>query len=89
MNLFRQLRELRTAHANYANFELPWADHSAGEPVILPDTGAMDGLCGEKWAMHAGQWAKRHGHTSTFFNLPQKKMSVALALAVNRLKKEL
>ena len=44
-----------------------------GEPKILPNTGAKDGLCGERWAIHAGQWARQRGQRSKIDNLLQRK----------------
>ena len=76
--MFRQLTQLRQSpqrqqqqHATVvqeflAQFlsDFPWEDDAHGEPKILPDTGATDGLCGERWALHAGKWARARGHRS-------------------------
>ena len=85
--LFRQLTQLRqspqrqqqqraTVVQNYlAQYlsDFPWEDNANGEPKILPDTGAKDGLCGERWAVHAGKWALARGHRCKFEPLSQPK----------------
>ena len=53
--------------------DYPWGDCQGREPFILPDTGAKDGLCGDRWAIHAGQWARQRGHRAIVDNLPQRK----------------
>ena len=48
-------------------------NHDADEPHILPDIGAKDGLCGDRWAIHAGQWANAHGHKPYADQLPERR----------------
>ena len=57
----RQLHEYQMSQSNYFT-DFAWGRHENSEPVILPDTGAKDGLCGDRWACHAGAWADRRGH---------------------------
>ena len=59
-------------HPHFAQYDFPWED-CHGEPNILPDTGAKDGLCGEAWAVNAGRWALAHGHKSKVETLPQTR----------------
>ena len=69
--LLRQLTELRLSpqrqqqqeaqnqqhiwRQHLAQFDYAWEDDPEGEPMLLPDTGAKDGLCGERWAVHAAR----------------------------------
>ena len=89
MSLLRQLHELRQSpqrqqqqeaqqqqriwHQHFAQQDYAWEDDPEGEPLILPDTGAKDGLCGERWAVHAGRWAQARGHKATVFPLDKPK----------------
>ena len=56
------------SYANYA-----WRCDEHEEPLLLPDTGAVDGLCGDQWAIHAGRWAKSKGHDVIVDKLDQTK----------------
>ena len=40
----------------------------------MPDTGAKDGLCGDKRAHHATKWAMRHGHKWEVSKLPERRV---------------
>ena len=67
---------------NYATAEeYPWDQHENGEPVILPDTGAKDGLCGDRWAIHAGHWAIARGHKPYADRLPERRVVSGWAMA--------
>ena len=74
LRLIRQVTELRHVHSvNYAYANYAWRCDEHDEPLLLPDTGAVDGLCGDRWAIHAGRWAKTHGHEAVFDKLEQTK----------------
>ena len=59
------------AQANYSNYA--WRSNEYEEPLLIPDTGAADGLCGDQWAIHAGRWAKTHGHQAIFDKLEKPR----------------
>ena len=75
--LLRQLQTLRSSQANYFTQELldyAWNRYSDNEePLLLVDTGAKDGLCGDKWAIHTAHWAKQHGHKHQVGLLPERR----------------
>ena len=87
--LLRQLTELRLSpqrqqqqeaqnqqhiwRQHLAQHDYAWEDDPEGEPMLLPDTGAKDGLCGERWAIHAARWAQARGHKAKFFPLPKPR----------------
>ena len=59
LRLIRQVTELRHVHSvNYAHANYARRCDEHDEPLLLPDAGAADGLCGDRWAIHAGRWAK-------------------------------
>ena len=64
-------RSLSSHH--YTCEDYAWANHDSDEPHILPDTGAKDGLCGDRWGNHAGQWANAHGHKPYADQLPERR----------------
>ena len=59
--LLRQLQALRTAQPHFFT-DFAWTREYRDEPLLLVDTGAKDGLCGDKWAIHAARWAADRGH---------------------------
>ena len=76
MRLLQQLTQLRQQqqqrHQHLAQHDFAWEDNPEGEPRLLPDTGAKDGLCGERWAIHAGRWAQARGHKATVYKLAKQ-----------------
>ena len=62
MQLLRQLNDTHRAQANNYWNDYAWDKHENDEPMVLPDTGAKDGLCGDAWALHAAEWVLNHGH---------------------------
>ena len=62
MQLLRHLNDANRAQANNYWSNYAWDRHEDGEPMVLLDTGAKDGLCGDVWALHATDWLFAHGH---------------------------
>ena len=78
LELVRQLNEARRAQARafFQNYsEYAWDRHGDDEPMVLPDTGAKDGLCGEEWIHHAMQWAATHGHKHESGRFSQRRIA--------------
>ena len=57
--------------------------------MLLPDSGAKDGLRGERWAVHAGRWAQARGHKVKFFQLENHELSTELEKALRYPRKAL
>ena len=77
LEFVRQLNEARRtqARAFFQNYsEYAWDRHGDDEPMVLPGTGAKDGLCGEEWVHHAVQWAATHGHSHEPGRLSQRRI---------------
>ena len=70
--LLCQLQELRSSQQNFFT-DFVWDRHGDNEPYILPDTGAKDGLRGDKWACYAGAWAATCGHKLFCDRLPERR----------------
>ena len=70
----QQQQQAQLLHQHFVQYDYAWEDDPEGEPMILPDTGAKDGLCGERWAIHAGQWAQARGHKATVFQLQKSRL---------------
>ena len=62
VQLLRQLQAHRSAQ-HHLFTDLAWERYNVKEePLLLVDTGAKDGLCGDKWAIHSANWAGARGH---------------------------
>ena len=70
--LLHQLQELRSSQ-QFLFTDFAWGRHEAEEPLILPDTGAKDGLRGGSWDIHVGAWAAKHGHKRSCSQLPKRR----------------
>ena len=57
----QQLQAHRSAQ-HHLFTDLAWERYNVKEePLLLVDTGAKDGLCGDKWAIHSANWAGARG----------------------------
>ena len=74
IRLIQQLQDVQATRNYFEALELAWDAHGNEEPCLLPDTGAKDGLCGEEWAVHAGEWARARGHQWKVGKLPERRV---------------
>ena len=74
IRLIQQLQDVQATRDYFEALELAWDAHGNEGPCLLPDTGAKDGLCGEEWAVHAGEWAKARGHQWKVGQLSERRV---------------